>query len=1212
MNSCSNPASESGIYLATAKQSAAQRSWARLSLFIYLFFFLHLFAFPSFAGATLEKNFKTPPPSARPWVYWFWLNGNISSNGITADLEAMRRVGIGGVLIMEVDQDAPAGPVDFMSQRWRNLFKHVVAEARRLNLEVNLNNDAGWSGSGGPWIAPEQAMQKVVFAETNVTGPCRFEGMLPEPEVVAKFYRDICILAFPKVGSYRIPDIKTKAAYETGYTGPSDQTNPPPEMIVQRDRLVDLSTHINRAGRVAWDVPGGEWTLLRIGHTCTGKENAPAPKSGRGLDCDKLSREGIEANFAGMMAPLAADTGLKTRGGNFSRATKGLIATHIDSWEVGSQNWTPKMRQEFRQRRGYDLFPYLPVLSGRVVDSAEISARFLWDLRRTISELIVENYAAPMRDLAHEHGLRFTLEAYGGPCDSIPYAAQSDEPMGEFWSPSGAMETCKAMASAAHVYGKTIVGAEAFTAADQERWREYPGALKPLGDYAFCEGINRFVFHRYALQPWAQDVRPGMMMGPYGQHYERTQTWWEQTAAWHQYLARCQFMLRQGRFVADICFLQAETPPHGPGEHQVSGFDWDECSAEVVQRMSVRDGRLALPDGMDYRVLVLPDTTEMSPALLRKISDLVKDGATILGAPPRQSPSLSGYPECDREVQATAAALWGNCDGAKVKQFNYGKGRVVRSLEPEKVLRDMGVAPDFLSDVPLRHVHRQAVGTDIYFVANPARVAVTTTATFRVNGRAPELWWPDTGRIEPAGVFYSGNGLTRVVLPLASSGSVFVIFRTPIGARDNATWLSRNGKELVSALPHPVPIIIRKAVYGLTGDPQRSRDVGDEVQHRVDGGETHFPVRVLSEAGDPAPNQIKTLAVDYSIEDRSFTVKAQDPATIYLTRSALTVTVQKADYGVLTDPKRTRDVREKLQRLLDAGEASFTVSRMAEGDDPAVNVVKTLSAECEINGKKVCIKSTDPDVVDLEPPLPPFEPTAEVRSDAGGKAFLEIWQPGEYEVVSASSQTREYRVSIAPPSLEVTGSWRVRFQPKAGAPPEINLECLISWSEHTDPGVKYFSGTATYFKTLDIPRQMLVKNRRLFLDLGKVEVMAKVRLNGKDLGTLWTPPFALDITSVARPGANRLEVDVVNLWPNRLIGDEQLPEDSDRKSDGTLKNWPKWLSEGKPSPAGRFTFSMSRLWKKEDALLPSGLLGPVRLKTAEMVPLAKLKAQRGS
>ena len=292
-------------------------------------------AAPARAAQHLDRDFRQPPASARPWVYWFWLNGNITSNGITADLEAMKRVGIGGVLIMEVDQGAPVGPADFMGSQWRQLFKHVVGEARRLGLEVNMNNDAGWNGSGGPWIKPEQSMQKVVWSETNLTGPSRFEGKLAQPETVAGYYRDISVLAFPTPWDYRIDRIKAKAAFETGGAGDIAHDQLPQEQVIARDRVLDLTSQMESSGELGWDVPAGQWTVLRFGHTSTGVKNSPSPATGLGLECDKLSRQGIEANFAGMMAKLAADNHVRP-----GHAAKGLVATHIDSWENGSQNWT--------------------------------------------------------------------------------------------------------------------------------------------------------------------------------------------------------------------------------------------------------------------------------------------------------------------------------------------------------------------------------------------------------------------------------------------------------------------------------------------------------------------------------------------------------------------------------------------------------------------------------------------------------------------------------------------------------------------------------------------------------------------------------------------------------------------------------------------------------------------------------------------------------
>ena len=1154
------------------------------------------------AADSLERGFTHPPDSARPWVYWFWLSGNITSNGITADLEAMKRVGIGGVLIMETDQGAPVGPADFMGRQWRDLFKHVAAEARRLGLEVNMNNDAGWNGSGGPWIKPERSMQKVVWAETNLAGPKHFDGTLTQPETVAGFYKDITVLAFPTTGAHRIAGIRQKALFETGFVDVPAGQSLPAEMLITRSRMLDLTSRMGRDGRLQWDVPEGQWTVLRLGHTSTGVENSPAPKTGRGLECDKLSKEGIEANFAGMMAKLVDDT--RVKGGP---ANAGLVATHIDSWENGAQNWTAKMREEFQKRRGYDLYPFLPVITGRVVDNAEVSERFLWDLRQTISDLVAENYAGHMRELAHAAGLRFTVEAYGAPCDSIPYGGASDEPMGEFWSPSGAMETCRGMASAGHVYGHRIVGAESFTAADQEKWREHPGSLKALGDTAFCEGINRFVFHRYALQPWAEDRRPGMMMGPWGQHYERTETWWEQSAEWHRYLARCQFLLRQGLFVADICYLQPERPPQSFEAHPRLGYDYDECGAEVVlKRMSVKDGRITLPDGMSYRLLVLPQTGRMTPPLLRKIKELAQAGATIVGPPPQKSPSLSGFPECDSEVRALATLIWGEGDGSQPAERRLESGRVFRQREPEKILADMGIAPDFTSGEPLRCIHRRVDGTDIYFVANHTPRSLSTTAVFRVAGKEPELWWPDTGKLERAAVFQESKGRTSVGLALGPSGSVFVVFRKPLTSAIAATRLLYDGELVLSTKPGSYPQVrIERATYGVPGSPDRTRDVRQKVQQMADAGQHSFPVSSLAEGDDPAPNVLKTLVVDFVIGGTHYTVKGQDPATVHLAANGVGLLVEKARYGVLDDPKRTRDVRDKLQRLVDAGESSFPVSRMADGDDPALMVVKTLEVEYSLDGKRLTARGTDPELIELRPLAAERELLAELHATSAHKLTLQAFHPGKYEVELGDGTRRQFDAPEFPQAQEISGPWTVRFAPRWGGPAQATFEKPISWSSHADPGIKYYSGTAVYSAAFELPRTLLKGDRRLYLDLGRVEVMADVKVNGKRFPLLWKPPYRLDITAVTRAGQNTIEVAVVNLWPNRLIGDEQLPEDSERNPDGTLKRWPQWLQDGKPSPAGRYTFSMWRLWKKNDPLLESGLLGPVKLIPAQEFEVRK-------
>jgi hypothetical protein len=679
----------------------------------------------SCAADVSETAFSNPPPSARPWVYWFPLDGNITSNGITADLEAMAHVGIGGVLYMETAQGTPKGPVPFASDAWFALMRHACKEAARLGLQINMNNDAGWCGSGGPWITPELSMQRVVWTETHVVGPALFDAALKQPKTEQGYYRDIAVFAYPTPDDdFCIPNLPGKTS-EVREEIPLRAAFPalPSTAVTPRGAVLNLTDKLT-APRLRWDVPVGKWTILRIGHTSTGKDNHPAPEGGRGLECDKLSTEALDVHFDHLMGRLIAENRERTG------TDKTLVRTHIDSWETHAQNWTPRFREAFQRQRGYDPLPLLPAMTGRVIDSAEVSERFLWDVRQTIGELLLQNYAGHLREQARRNGIALSIEAYGdGPFDDLAYAGQADEPMSEFWSwpRFGSADICIEMASASHVYGRPILGAEAFTAVDSEKWQGYPGNIKDLGDWAFCAGINRFVFHRYALQPWPH-VRPGVSMGPWGLHYERTQTWWEQSRAWHAYLARCQFVLQQGLTVADLCYLMPENTPQSFRLPVKNGYErptnsFDGCPPDAaLTRLSVQNNRLVLPDGMTYRMLVLPRTPAMTPQLLRKVSNLVRDGAVVLGNPPTRAPGLAGYPQCDSEVRQLAHVIWG--DGAvppRLETRAVGKGRVIwgRELQPPP-------DDDYIIDLPLNKTKW------IWFnEGNPARSAPPEKRYFR-------------------------------------------------------------------------------------------------------------------------------------------------------------------------------------------------------------------------------------------------------------------------------------------------------------------------------------------------------------------------------------------------------------------------------------------------------------------------------------------------
>lgn len=1073
--------------------------------------------------ASLREEFATPPDSARPWVYWTWLNSNVTREGITADLEAMKRVGLGGALILDVDQGTPPGPDKFFDPGWRDLFNHTIAEAKRLGLEINLNNGVGYFGSGGPWVKPEQGMQWVFASETRVTGGTHWTGPLPRPARTGPDYRDLAVYAVaespaasdPKT-RYKIADFEMKAlywktwvAYRGTRSAPLEATAPA-AAVIPLDHVIDLTPRMAPDGTLDWEPPPGDWTILRLGHASNGSEVGPALRDQRGLETDKLSRPATLLHFETFVKTLRDTIPLELR--------SALVGTHIDSWEGGGQNWTSDMRKEFKKRRGYDPLPYLPILTNRVLGDLQTTERFLWDLRQTVSELMVENYVSEFHRLARREGLRFTFESYTTSGNDLDAANHADEPIAEFWTPTGQgadfYPTAKSMSSAAHLNGRAIVGAEAFTSAAKEKWLWHPAMLKTIGDDAFTQGINRFIFHRYAAQRFT-DRAPGLQMGPWGLHYERTNTWWDWSGPWHAYLSRCQFLLRQGESVADVLRLQSEEPLLRFQVRPLVGYDYDACGPETFRQLTFSKGRLALPSGRAYRLLVLDHTGTMTVPMLTHIRDLVRSGAAIVGPRPLTTPGLTDFPQADVELRALADELWG-ADPVETERI-VGQGRVYSGITPEAALARLNVAPDFAPAATsrLRWIHRRLPDADLYFIANPEDRPVNTTARFRITGRAPEFWQPETGRITRAALFAPLTGSTELSLQVGARESVFVVFPTHAPILNPVRSLARDGRQLL-------------------------------------------------EKPDPG----------------------------------VSATITKASYGVPGDPSRIRDVREKVKSLIDADPEGFVVGRLAEGDDPAWGVVKTLALEYTISGQPFTAIGTDPERIKFSRPVLPPAETTQLKYDADGRLVLGASEPGDYEARPASGRAIKWKVAPLPAPQTVAGPWKVNFPAGSGAPPFITLDALTSLSTRLEEGVRHFSGIATYQKTLAIDDVRFAQGRRLALDLGEVQVMARVTLNGHDLGILWRPPYVVDVTDAARPGENALTVAIVNLWPNRLIGDENLPEDSDRNGNGTLKSWPEWLLAGQPSPAGRFTFSSWRLWKKTDLLPPSGLLGPLVLRSS--------------
>ncbi len=965
----------------------------------------------------IKSGFTNPGNLYKPGVYWYFMDGNMNAETITKDLESMKKAGLGNLIFLEVNVGVPRGKVTFLSEEWISLFAHAEKEARRLGIEITLGIGPGWTGSGGPWVKGSQSMQHLVSSEVLVSSPDHKKIILPLPAPKRPFfgeggftpefkknwleyYQDVAVLAFPAPDTdERITDIDEKALYQRApYSSGTVRANLPatsdlaskPTSAVAKNKIIDLTGKLLPDGTLTWTPPPGKWKIMRFGSRNNGAITRPAPFPGIGFESDKFDTTAINAHLDAYLGKIfkKIDRVEKNKSG-------GLKRLHMDSWEMGAQNWTANLRNEFIKRRGYDPLKYYPVYSGNIVGSLEESERFLWDLRQTSQELVLENHAGHVKRYASKRNLTLSIEPYDmNPTSDLELGSIADVPMAEFWSKGYGFNSTYSVIEAtsiAHVSGRSLVPAEAFTAQDNEGWKQYPGAMKNQGDWAFAAGINRFVYHTFQNQFLPDSLKPGATMGPYGVHWDRSQTWWPMVGSYHDYITRCQYLLQQGKTVADILYLVPEGSPHVfvPPASAILGdtigdrksYNFDGIAPSQLMGAKVKNKKIVLASGASYEILVLPIYETMTPELLGKIGKLIELGATVLGNPPLRSPSLKDYPLCDSKLKALCIKIWGNSSTSALLQHRqYGSGTIIwgkpliqaqDKLYPNyelttKILKAMGMEGDFLAEANVRYTHRTSKNWDIYFISNTTANSITTNGRFRSVIGAPELWNAIDGRVSQIENFQTDSGFTKIPIKLAPYESAFIVF-----AKENQ------------------------------------------------------------------------------------------------------------------------------------------------------------------------------------------------------------WQPSK--VTASREQTL----------LTLNKQWKINFNVKWGGPEEFVTDSLFDWSTSKIEGIKFYSGTATYRQTFEYDGG---GQGKLFIDLGDVKNMASVRLNGKELGTLWTAPWSLEISQVIKKGKNEIEIEVVNLWANRLIGDEHKPYD------GVIGDqWPEWLLKGLPRTSGRFTFTTTQQYNKNSPLLPSGLIGPVKI-----------------
>jgi hypothetical protein len=1054
----------------------------------------------------IENIFKNPPESAKPWVFWYWMNGCVSKAGITADLEAMKEVGLGGAYLMPIKDTAYK--IDFQPQvrqltpEWFDMVSFAVSEAKRLNLKLGIHVSDGFALAGGPWITPEMSMQKIVFTKTFVQANSKIPIILPQPKANENYYKDIAVYAYPANYKNEIslknlqPLITTsnnadasflmnsnnKQTFRSdtacwiqySYTQPItirqvkimqrnnayqaqrfiiqsstdgisftaiDTLVPPrhgwqdwdedythavnnvitkhirfvwqkegtapgsedldaakwkPSLKVQGiyvsdepiinnyeakngsvwriaentttqqvnntnavplNKIINLTNKLSNDGKLNWQPPtNSDYIIVRIGHTSTGHKNETAG-GGKGLECDKFNTAAVSLQFKNWFENIYN----KTNGKNV------INTLHIDSWECGSQNWSNNFAAEFKKRRGYDLLPYLAVMAGVPIESASKSEIILHDVRKSIAELVSDNFYGTLNKLAQAKGLQISAESIAPTfvSDGLLHYKNVDIPMGEFWLNSPTHDKPNDMLdaiSAAHIYGKNIVAAEAFTTLRMD-WSEHPGMLKAIGDRNFAAGINKMVIHVFVHNPWI-DKKPGMTLDGIGLYYQRDQTWFKQSKAWIEYLTRCQALLQLGKPVVDIgVFTGEEIPSRSLLPDRLINtlpgiFGKEKVAAEKLRLDNKGQPQRTIPDGVTH--------------------------SANMADPENYVDALNGY---------------------KYDCFN----------------------PDVLMSMK---------------VVN-GRVVTLGGASYKV------LVIPDKHPMNPNNKL--STAVKNKLLQLANAGAKIIMDKKQHNIKHNK--------------------VLQTPYYKKTFDPLCVK---------------------------------QDLIIYKNKNDIAWAHRVVDSVDIYF------VSNQTAKNNVV---EMKFNVENKLIET-----ASF--------DYVQIFRVFDFDREGSYNKHKIFLR--------------PYE-----------SSFFIFRKPIVEESIS-------FPVEEAPQIISLNNKWKVKLENID----TVEIPTLIGWNQMKDTSFKFFSGTALYTNTFAIAQKEYFSNYKI--RFSNIYNLATVKINGVNCGTLWTYPYELNITKALKQGENKIEIEVTNTWHNKLIGDSYLPIEKRT----TWTNAPFRLKDKQLQPAG--------------------------------------------
>ncbi|MFB6343224.1 glycosyl hydrolase [Saccharicrinis sp. FJH62] len=1279
-------------------------------------------------GATLnemEGHFVNPPDSVKPWVFWQWMNGNITKEGITLDLETMKRMGIGGALCFNNAVGIPRGSVDYASEAWFDMTEYAVKEAQRLGLKIMLHNSPGYSGTGGPWVTPETSMQELTWVEVqNVRGK-NIDIKLSQPHARMDYYADAYVLAYPsltsetglmrdkitslfvngsevetslltdhnpetkirlegkgepnevvfkfekefnaqsitvfrteneepydlfdgprdhpphfvlkssidglnytKIAEWGMPQLRegntpgmqnfnsVKAKYFKliassrtwisevelhsaprleGWPGKADFTHGNyggntvdirEEDIIKSESVIDVTKLMDDKGNLKWDAPtGGPWTIVRIGHTTTGEENAAHPDAGKGLEIDKLNRAALDFQFEKFNSKVVERLKPYIR--------KGFYGFTTDSWECGKQNWSVVMPDAFREKNKYEITSWVLALTGRIVDGKDETEKFLKDFNDTQIGLLGDNYYGYWNQLCDEHNIDYYAEPYGdGTLDGLTACKYLDVPMCEFWTRHiyGSDKYSKQAASGAHLYGKPVVAAECFTGMPlTSKWTAHPYALKAGGDYFYSLGVNRFTFHVFVHQPYTTGT-PGMTMGPFGSHFDRNNTWTDQAYGWINYLTRCQYILQQGKPVVDACYFKGEEPSSVvPDVYPMmpAGFKCDVFGPDALHnRFKIEDRRIVLPDGMQYKVAIMAPLQEIKLSTLKCFKELVEEGMILVV---NNKPIKSyGNESNDQDIQGFVSELYGELDGQKVTRRKVGKGLLIWGEQLEDVFSSLDMQPDFTytsekGDAVINYFHKNIGDADVYFVSNYSRRSDKVVTSFNITDKLPEFWNAETGEIVEAPVYRYENGRTIIPFDFDPSESCFVVFRKETSkerditvSKDHKIFFGIESFREFDKLQNnnitnsfSVSAWIKPETFAHNGRGYILHPVSGEKTF----GKGHAMVGLAAGKNGIVVYESDTrtsavLGYNQPLQGWSHVVLAYNNRKPYLYVNGKLVAEGEKSKAIVHPGYKT-------------GYWGKAFNNWFEGDLSDYESKKSVLTDVEV--KKI-----------YQGGLPEngLIPDVKLSVNKHAKVSALFLSNGVYRINTPEGKAEQVNIQNCK-TEDLSYDWGIEFPINSGVDKVIDMPVLSSLINHDNFDVRHFSGTCTYKKGITI--NTIKSNCKVLLDLGRVEVIAKVFVNGKEAALLWKEPYMTDITDLVKEGENELRIEVTNLWINRLIGDEYLPVENKYTTNKNIEELPQWFVNNQPKPGNRKAFSVWRSYTKEEPLVDSGILGPVKL-----------------